>query len=133
MGARSGVGAFLAGALVTLAGSAAAAVVVAVITVVAPGTATGAGFFWTSAAFSVLLHGALGLMGARVAVRRLRDEVPQRLLVVACAGPVMAACVTQLGVLAEGEAAVALSAIGVACAGAGLGAWTATRRARRAV
>ncbi|MFB4312825.1 hypothetical protein [Actinomadura sp. 21ATH] len=133
MGARSGAGAFLAGALVTLAGSAAAAVVVAVVTVAAPGTVLGAGFFWTSAAFSVVLHGALGLSGARVAVRRLRDGAPRRLRTAACAGPVVTTCVIQLGVLAEGEAAVALAAIGVACAGAALGAWTGGRRARRAV
>lgn len=131
MGARSRIGAFLLGALVTFAGSAAAAIVVAVI-VAASGTARGAGFFWTSAAFSVLLHGALGLLGARMAVRRLREAMPGRFALVACAGPVAATCVMQLGVFAQGEAVIALLAIGAACGGAAVGAGTAVRRERQA-
>ncbi|MEU6039257.1 hypothetical protein ABZ801_28030 [Actinomadura sp. NPDC047616] len=135
MRSRSGLGAVLLGGLVTLAGAAAAAAAVTVVAVAAPGVAEGPGFYWTSSAVAVTLHGALGLAGGRIAARRLdggRGGGAVRFHLLVCAGPVLATVVTQSGALGDGRAAVALAAVCAACGGALTGGWSIARRSRLA-
>ncbi|GLZ09944.1 hypothetical protein Acsp04_01790 [Actinomadura sp. NBRC 104425] len=132
MRSRSGPGTVLLGGLVTLAGAAAAAVAVTVVAVAAPGAVVGPGFYWTSSAAAVVLHGVLGLVGGRIAARRLDGpgDGAARFHLLVCAGPVLATVVTQAGALGDGRAPVALAALGAACVGALTGGWSVARRSR---
>ncbi|WP_030172707.1 hypothetical protein [Spirillospora albida] len=124
---RTGVGAVLLGGLVTLAGTLAAAVLVTLVVIAAPGLTGSVTFLWVSVAAAALLQGVLGFLAARFATRRLA-ATGVRVACLACAGPFAASLLTQAGVAAEGRPEWALLVVGAALAGSVTGyAATASR------
>ncbi|WP_067824714.1 hypothetical protein [Actinomadura kijaniata] len=101
---RIGLTALGLGFLLSLGGSAVAALLLVPLVAADPASARSAAFGWGTTAAAALLHAVLGWLGARVAARRLAgvDLSAGAAACLACAGPVLAALVTQVGVASQG-------------------------------
>lgn len=103
MNVRTGIGAVLSGALISLAGTLAAALLVVILVVSVPDLGASETFFWASVAAAILLQSALAFAGTRFATRRLAGASGWRAACLACAGPVAMSLLTQAGIAAEGR------------------------------
>jgi hypothetical protein len=129
------VRAFFRGALIMLAGTAAAALVTSFVIAGSGDSAGSAGFVWASVVIAVVLHGLLGHVGARVAARRLRGAHGVGVAggAIACAGPVLVSLVSQTGAIAATGDVIHLAPSCAALLGASLGAVLADREGERSL